>query len=245
MKLQLIQRFEKIFNQKINNFLVFLQPISYYNIHFLRNQFPDLKIPMQKNDYEIGYAKFKVSIYMSNQKNHKNLDSYFASLKDHDIVPVVSYFVYFPTFNKKLACDSKNFNFLVFNFLQAATINYVEFNQSQKTFITPTVNDGYKDILATKTIQFMQKLINEDKMGVVVEKQLKQIVETPDLINFDMSILPNEFNFQDFLSFPYISQDKLIIQNNQDVIDNEKTFLQIQKLFFQQMQHMYLMDIKD
>lgn len=245
MKLQLIQRFEKIFSQKINNFLVFLQPISYYNIHFLRNQFPDLKIPMQKNNYEIGYAKFKVSIYMSSQKNHKNLDLYFASLKDHDIVPIVSYFVYFPTFNKKLACDSKNFNFLAFNFLQAATINYVEFDMSKKTFVTPTVNDGYKDILATKTIQFMQKLINEYKMGVAVEKQLKQIVDTPDLINFDMSILPNEFNIHDFLSFPDISQDKLIMQNNEDIMSNEKNKLQIQKLFFQQMQHMYLMDIKD
>lgn len=77
-----IQLFKNIFEKtkKYDNFLVHLQPVSYFNIHWLRDIYKNLEIPNQRNDYEIGYAKFKVSIYLSSDKKDKTLEQYFSKL---------------------------------------------------------------------------------------------------------------------------------------------------------------------
>ena len=185
-----IQLFKNIFEKtkKYDNFLVHLQPISYFNIHWLRDIYKNLEIPNQRNDYEIGYAKFKVSIYLSSDKKDKTLDQYFSKLNDNQIIPVLSYYFYVPLFNKKLACDSKSFNSLTFNFLQAMMVNYIQLDTKNGTFITPFMPEQYRDELGQSTMALMSVLLNEKKIGQVLEQNLKTIISTKDFQNYDMSI---------------------------------------------------------
>lgn len=243
-----IQLFKNIFEKtkKYDNFLVHLQPVSYFNIHWLRDMYKNLEIPNQRNDYEIGYAKFKVSIYLSSDKKDKTLDQYFSKLNDNQIIPVLSYYFYVPLFNKKLACDSKSFNSLTFNFLQAMMVNYIQLDKKNGTFITPFMPEQYRDELGQSTMALMSVLLNEKKIGQVLEQNLKTIISTKDFQNYDMSILPLEYDFDSFLSIPKmeINKENLISNTDEDYVNDTSNTLNAQNMFFAKMKNMYVFDIK-
>lgn len=228
----------------IKNFHVFLEPVSYLNVHTLRDAYPS-QIRQQTNNEEIGYVKFKMTVYLSKNKKEKNLTEYLSTLQNKEIIPTLSYFVYLPYYNKKLSCDNKNFSNLSVHGLRAMLLTYRQWNKKNEYegfFSMPEISDSMLKKIELLSPKFLGGLLNEQRIGDVIENHLKQIIINPNFINFDISILPVEYNLDKFLW--HEESINLIGVEDNKYKESSATLISIKQEFFEKVQLMFTPNIK-
>lgn len=198
---QNITKFNSLFKKDFSNYFIHLIPESYLNVHTLIDLYPNLNIPKQGFNDEIGFAKLRLDIYMSHKK-HRDLSEYISTLNDKEIVPLMNYYVYLPLHNGKVSCDNKNFHRLAFNFMEAVKLYYIEWDKVTSTFKTPEINPEFLPTLEKESINLISKSVNKHKIWEIVEKQLKKTIIDKNFVEFDMSMLPQEYDIYKFISIP-------------------------------------------
>lgn len=234
-----LQKIKYIAQKTYRNFYIYLEPASYFNAHLLQTNYPELKIPNQSATYEVGYAKFKMTVFMSENKL-KDLNEYLTSLKDKHIVPTVSMEIFFPLFNKKMACDEKNFNRLGFVFLEGMSIYFQEFDKKNFRFNTPEISQSDYQELIRYTEKISQTLLDKVKFLNVVEEQIKLVLKNKVLDSFDMNMLPSAYSLDDFISLPEISKEKSDTRQKR-YLGNKKNETKYKHRFIQTLAKMFVL----
>jgi len=193
-------RFKKLFRnyQKYTNLHISIHPKCQMELSNIALNFPKFFETINSTDYK--YVCFDLNVFISDTFS-KSLNKHIENMKDKTIEPFMVIPVYLPTYKNKLCVNSKNFN-RAFIFLEAACLYYQQFDKEKMRFITPEINQETHVLLADETMRLVSYLLSEQKIGNIIEKELKEILDANvlDAVNFEM--LPEQYHFEDFLTLP-------------------------------------------
>ena len=242
------KQFNAVFSKKYNSVSAIAYPESYFNIHLLSTQYPE--IPKSKVGEETGYAKFKFEFKMFNYKKDNTLfesgvlgnaqlkEPSITQKYDGAIYPVLSFPIYFPLYNKKVCFDEKNVLDLSFLFLESLSVYYQQYVASTNQFVNmPHIYMLNKDYLAKKSIDMISDSINNYNLFNKIEKEVKAISSTDGFLNFDMNTLPVEFDIEEFISLP--TNIAPLQQVDEDFLNNESVNSQYMHRFIYTVSKMF------